>query len=227
MDAELNAKEALGDTQRWNRYAYARNNPLRYVDPDGRDTLDLVVGFGEGVWSFAKGVVTASIAMVRDPIGSAKAVADEVRLLGYGVAHPGEVWDTYVGLVVSNHDADQPTLGGIFGQATTAAAVIVSPLAGEATGSNAAILNGAAKGSGNFGLGSASASDAMQLGKTWVGEGYRIASDGKTLISHDGLRQFRPPTFERKLDRVQANFERRSAAAGRRESKEHLDTDPQ
>ena len=25
------------DPQRWNRYAYARNNPLRYVDPDGRE----------------------------------------------------------------------------------------------------------------------------------------------------------------------------------------------
>jgi RHS repeat-associated protein len=29
--------ENLVDPQRWNRYAYARNNPLRYVDPDGRE----------------------------------------------------------------------------------------------------------------------------------------------------------------------------------------------
>ena len=29
-------KENLLDPQRWNRYAYSRNNPLRYVDPDGR-----------------------------------------------------------------------------------------------------------------------------------------------------------------------------------------------
>ncbi|MEX2663490.1 MAG: RHS repeat-associated core domain-containing protein [Vicinamibacterales bacterium] len=29
-------KENLLDPQRWNRYAYVRNNPLRYVDPDGR-----------------------------------------------------------------------------------------------------------------------------------------------------------------------------------------------
>jgi RHS repeat-associated protein len=28
--------ENLVDPQRWNRYAYGRNNPLRYVDPDGR-----------------------------------------------------------------------------------------------------------------------------------------------------------------------------------------------
>jgi RHS repeat-associated protein len=29
-------QENLVDPQRWNRYAYARNNPLKYIDPDGR-----------------------------------------------------------------------------------------------------------------------------------------------------------------------------------------------
>ena len=32
-------KENLVDPQRWNRYAYGRNNPLRYVDPDGKDVV--------------------------------------------------------------------------------------------------------------------------------------------------------------------------------------------
>jgi RHS repeat-associated protein len=32
---------ALGDPQTFNRYAYARNNPLRYVDPTGRYDVDL------------------------------------------------------------------------------------------------------------------------------------------------------------------------------------------
>jgi len=27
------------DPQRWNRYAYGRNNPLRFVDPDGKDVV--------------------------------------------------------------------------------------------------------------------------------------------------------------------------------------------
>jgi RHS repeat-associated protein len=30
--------ENLVDPQRWNRYSYVRNNPLKYVDPDGRYT---------------------------------------------------------------------------------------------------------------------------------------------------------------------------------------------
>jgi len=35
-DPAYTIAENLVDPQRWNRYAYARNNPLRYVDPDGR-----------------------------------------------------------------------------------------------------------------------------------------------------------------------------------------------
>ena len=38
-DPVYTVKENLLDPQRWNRYAYARNNPLRYVDPDGKDVV--------------------------------------------------------------------------------------------------------------------------------------------------------------------------------------------
>ena len=41
-------KENLLDPQRWNRYAYSRNNPLRYVDPDGRE-LRLQQSASEGL----------------------------------------------------------------------------------------------------------------------------------------------------------------------------------
>ena len=44
VDPDLNVNAALLDPQRWNRYAYARNNPVRYVDPDGRDIFDFVSG---------------------------------------------------------------------------------------------------------------------------------------------------------------------------------------
>ena len=47
VDPERNIAAALADPQRWNRYAYARNNPLRYIDPDGR--RDLGCSFGVGV----------------------------------------------------------------------------------------------------------------------------------------------------------------------------------
>jgi RHS repeat-associated protein len=36
-DPLLNLKPTIRDPQRWNRYGYVRNNPLKFVDPDGRD----------------------------------------------------------------------------------------------------------------------------------------------------------------------------------------------
>jgi RHS repeat-associated protein len=35
VDPVLGLDASLGDPQRWNRYAYARNNPLRYIDLTG------------------------------------------------------------------------------------------------------------------------------------------------------------------------------------------------
>ena len=71
------------------------------------------------------------------------------------------------------------------------------------------ILRSAAAGKGNFGLGSATAGETEALGRAWVGDGYRVASDGKTLISADGMRQFRPPSYKPNLGIYQANFEQR------------------
>ncbi|MGH8245540.1 MAG: hypothetical protein ACREUU_03810, partial [Gammaproteobacteria bacterium] len=44
----LAKKEWLADPQRWNRYAYVRNNPLRYVDPSGED-LTIVYSYGPDI----------------------------------------------------------------------------------------------------------------------------------------------------------------------------------
>jgi RHS repeat-associated protein len=41
VDPVYTWQENLVDPQRWNRYAYVRNNPLRFADPDGRETVVL------------------------------------------------------------------------------------------------------------------------------------------------------------------------------------------
>lgn len=64
-------------------------------------------------------------------------------------------------------------------------------------------------------LGSGTRAEAKKLGRAWVADGYEVASDGKTLVSADGLRQFRPPSFKPNLGIEQANFERRLIAEGK------------
>lgn len=44
VDPLLDSRAALVDPTRWNRYAYGQGNPLRFVDPDGRDGWDIVNG---------------------------------------------------------------------------------------------------------------------------------------------------------------------------------------
>jgi len=59
-------QENLLDPQRWNRYSYVRNNPLRYVDPDGRVMKPVVIAGrvaraiykGENAYSTVSGIVT-------------------------------------------------------------------------------------------------------------------------------------------------------------------------
>jgi hypothetical protein len=48
-----------------------------------------------------------------------------------------------------------------------------------------------------------------------VGDKYAVASDGRTLVSADKLRQYRPPTYKPNLGKVQANLEWRVQPSGR------------
>ena len=85
------------------------------------------------------------------------------------------------------------------------------------------IIRAALKGKGNFGLGSATYEEAMAAGKSWVGDGYRISSDGKAWVSSDELRIFRPPTYKPKLKMTQANFEWKTKVGGQPQGNGHLD----
>jgi hypothetical protein len=86
-----------------------------------------------------------------------------------------------------------------------------------------AILREAAAGKGNFGIGTATAEEAAEAGEAWVGQGAKVASDGKTLVSENGLRQYRPPSLKPNLGKVQANFESRPVPSGQWQSNGHLD----
>jgi len=56
VDPALTIKENLADPQRWNRYLYARGNPLNRLDPDGRDAYKIFLPLGSlgGNWAAAE-----------------------------------------------------------------------------------------------------------------------------------------------------------------------------
>ena len=65
VDPSLEVEKALKQPQRWNRYAYVTNNPMRYVDPDGRD-----MGFSDyasAVWEATKQTVDDAAFEVAKP----------------------------------------------------------------------------------------------------------------------------------------------------------------
>jgi filamentous hemagglutinin len=72
------------------------------------------------------------------------------------------------------------------------------------------VLRTAANAKGMYSLGSASEMDTVLLGRAWVGPEASIASDGITLVSKDGTRVFRPPSFKPQFGEKQANFETRT-----------------
>ena len=114
------------------------------------------------------------------------------------------------------------------GQGTPLAAGMPATNSGGLTaGDQIGMLRDAATGKGNFALGEASTADANVLGQDWVGPGYRVSqTDGSTLISADGLRQYRPPSPKPNSSYattgVQANFQSRSVPSGAWQNNGHL-----
>jgi RHS repeat-associated protein len=133
-DPVITIQEHLLDPQRWNRYAYARNNPYRYVDPDGR-VIATVSGAliggaggalfaaiqGRDVWAAAAGGATAGalFGLVIDTAGTAALPIGALAVVG-GLS-------AGTGLAVERAVAGQPlpandlmtglTVGAAFGPA--------------------------------------------------------------------------------------------------------------
>lgn len=148
------------------------------------------------------------------PRRTAETDADAVPTRPDDLAHPQtyayDLTPTLVRLTSVETDTTSGSTRDLGG--STGSAIALAPLQVAAkTADDWLVISGmvrdAAKSKGNFGLGSGTASQATRAGESWVGDGYRVASDGKTLISRDGLRAFRPPSWKPNLGKYQANFE--------------------
>ena len=218
------------DTGRWlsedpieeagglNLYGYVGNGPVMNTDPSG-------------LWFFSMSTPTASMgtailmaAMSAAPVLRApqpdNVESDFRSHLGpFDAAGLAQVACSAVRLAPAIAESLSGFVRGLSNGA---------PKGGMTLADDMAILRQATTGKGNFGVGSASQADAMRLGQAWVGEGGRTSGD--ILISKDGLRQFRPPSFKPSSTQAptgtQANFEWRNVNSGKWQGNGHLDITP-
>ena len=158
---------------------------------------------------------------VHDPMSQKPFMWDNNNPYEYSDAsgfYPGQIGDA------SNHpyswdDPTQTAARPLIAQSTTVIEGLAAALRAlrgasaddEAVGASVSgVLRNIAKTKGNYTIGVASEMDTVMLGRAFVGRGATLASDGTTLVSKDGTRVFRPPSFKPSLNVRQANFQTRT-----------------
>jgi RHS repeat-associated protein len=203
------------DPQSWTLYGYVRNNPLNNLDPSGNACVST-----DGGSSYHDDDSGGQTCKQADPKNNTKPSAIVC----------GSFWCTnftakdLIALddLLSYNDRHEMYRAEIpIDRAGVELVEELPNLVRLAKFSD--ILRLARLGKGNFGLGEATAQEAAELGKAWVGDGATVASDGKTLVSADKLRQYRPPELKPSIGKTQANFEARQQPFGQWQSNGHLD----
>jgi len=135
QDIETNSAlpyAAITDPQTLNKYGYVRNNPLRYVDPDGHDledSWDVLVGVGRGIAS------SLTYGYIGAP-GSSDSLASRTGQ-GIGTAMVGS---TGVDLTIGGTGAGLVTSPTVIGAAAGAAVAGVGVAVSAGAAKNAAAL---------------------------------------------------------------------------------------
>jgi len=114
VDPLMTIDENLVDPQRWNRYAYAGNNPLKYTDPDGRNPILVAAIIAAGV-ALLTTPAPANAPGPRDPIykgdsSGGDVIANVAANLGIEMAvakvagAAGRLWTSLTGRAANGAD---------------------------------------------------------------------------------------------------------------------------
>jgi len=202
----------------FNRYRYANGNPYKFTDPDGRQSSGNVNPRSTGA-PFFDWLMSPS-----DGRGSTGQMVEKQLASELSQPHSAEDVVLYTAIAMS---------AGIGAGSGAGARAIISAEGRVAATTEVAEMSGmlrdAARGKGNFGIGSATSEQADVMGRAWVGSGSRKNSSGNALISRDGLRQYRFPSEKPNSHHaptgIQANFESRSMPEGRWTNNAHLNVE--
>ena len=227
------SQDPIGDGNNW--YAYADNNPVNETDPRGLQAQDgppgTLPGYDPNDPSTNIFNPDTAPQIVVKVLASTWSVPSAWNGFGMGGGMgPGLGGG---GGFAKNESYQRPgesdthyRFRGLWWAIKQFATLQPTPEESEAWAKTSGVVRDAAKGKGNFGLGSATRAEADVAGKAWVGDGYRVSGNGKAWVSQDGLRQYRPSSYKPNLGREQANLEQRNVNSGQWQSNGHIDVVP-
>ena len=235
-----NAGANESDPRSWNGYAYAGGNPILFQDPNGReykvcspDGKTCTTVSDEQFWAERKALQKDGNTYTGDrdfyESGQIKNADGDIVATYQQISideRAGELaWEMRKALndPKTIQRAAVNNLLGALARGAMGRSGGSSSNKGLTFAEMAGTLRQASKTKGNFGMGQATRQEAQVMGEAWVGPGHRVASDGKTLISADGLKAYRPPSYKPFQGKEQANFEWRNSPGGVPTGNGHLD----
>ena len=231
-----------------NTYGYCYQSPIILIDPNGKQVWTRILGGVKAVGGALEMVAGGALLVTPEPTMATKAAGVVVAVHGADVASSGlrQMWTgeeesslTSQGLQAAGMskqnaeivDASISIIGSGSAGALRNASKVGTVTSGTAKANTGELpwneisgrLREAAKTKGNFGMGTATESEAMQLGESWVGKGATMSKDGVAIISKDGLKQFSPPMMKSKINKIQANFQWRNSGSKSWDGNGHLE----